>query len=192
MPYDRLIEALLEEGQTKRDAILQRAQVEAEGLLSDAKRESEALAHEVDLVLRRDLTARRTALLAHAALTGRRILLQAKQDILDAVWRHAGEKALSLADDARTQVLRALLAEAVAASPSRSPRAVIDDRERPFFEDILKEYGIPVDVRRHDALLLGVQLEGNGEVLTNAFATRLAKAKSALTIELNRLLFKEG
>lgn len=192
MPYDRLIEALLEEGRAKRDAILHQAQVEAERLLSDAKRECDALASEVDLIIRRDLSARRAALLARAALAGRQIVLQAKREILDAVWRHAGEKALSLAGDARTRVLRALLAEVLAASPSQSPRVLVDNRERPFLEESLKQRGLAVEERHQDALLLGIALEANGEVLTNSFAARLAKAKPALTIELNRLLFGEG
>ncbi|MGE3151298.1 MAG: V-type ATP synthase subunit E [Nitrospiraceae bacterium] len=192
MSYDRLIEALLEEGRNKRDAILHQAQVEAEELLSDARRESEALAREVELTIRRDLSARRAALVARAALSGRRIVLQAKQEILDAVWRHAGEKVRSLAGHARTEVLNALLAEVLAASPSPSPRVFIDDRERPFLEESLKQRGIEVEAQHQDALLLGIKVEGNGEVLTNSFATRLAKAKPALTIELNRLLFGEG
>lgn len=192
MSYDRLIEALLEEGRNKRDAILHQAQVEAEELLSDARRDSEALAHEVELTIRRDLSARRTALVARAALSGRRIVLQAKQEILDAVWRHAAEKVRSLAGHARTEVLNALLAEVLAASPSPSPRVFIDDRERPFLEESLKQRGIEVEAQHQDALLLGIKVEGNGEVLTNSFATRLAKAKPALTIELNRLLFEEG
>ena len=190
MPYDRLIEALLEEGRTKRDAILHHAEMESERLLSDARRECDALAAEVDLILGRDLSARRTALLARAALTGRHIVLQAKREILDGVWRRAGQKALSLAGGARTHVLTALLAEVLAASSSQSPRVLIDDRERPFLEDSLKQRGLAVEERHQDDLLLGVRLEANGEVFTNCYATRLAKAKPELTIELNRLLFK--
>lgn len=191
MPYDRLIEALLEEGRIKCNAILHQAQAEAERLLSDAKRDSEALAHEVELAIRRDLSARRTARLARAALTGRQIVLQAKQEILDAVWQRAAQKALSLAGNARTHVLRALLAEALAASPSPSPRVLIDSRERPFLEESLKQRGLAAEEWRQDALRLGIKIEANGELLTNSFATRLAKVQPTLTIALNRLLFTE-
>ncbi len=190
MSYDTLIDALLEEGRAKREAILHQAQAEAERLLNEAKRESEALDHEVDLILRRDLSARRTARLGRAALSGRHIALQAKREILDAVWRHAGQKAMALTGEARAQVLRALLVEALSASSSPSPRVSIDGRERSYLNAILKERGLAVEEQHQDDLLLGVRLEANGEVLTNCYATRLAKAQPELTIELNRLLFK--
>lgn len=190
MSYDALIDALLEEGRAKREAVLHQAQAEAERLLNEAKRECEALDHEVDLILHRDLSARRAARLCRARLSGRRIVLQAKREILDAVWRHAGQKAAALAGDARAQVLRALLVEALSASSFSSPRVVVDGRERLYLDAILKERGLAVEEQHQDDLLLGVRLEANGEVLTNCYATRLAKAKPALTIELNRLLFK--
>ncbi|WP_447976660.1 V-type ATP synthase subunit E [Candidatus Nitrospira bockiana] len=192
MSYDTLIDALLEEGRAKCGAILRQAQTEGERLLNEAKRESEALDHEVNRIIRRDLSARRTARLGRAALSGRHIVLQAKREVLDAVWQHAGQKAMALTGKARTQVLRALLVEALSASSSPLPRVFIDSREWPYLKDILKERGLAVEEQHQDDLLLGVRLEANGQVLTNCYASRLAKAKPELMIELNRLLFREG
>ncbi|HRC44418.1 MAG TPA: V-type ATP synthase subunit E [Nitrospira sp.] len=191
MAYDTLIDTLLEEGRAMQEAILHQARTEAERLLNEAKQESEALDHEVDRIIHRDLAVRRTARLARAALSGRHIVLQTKQEILDAVWRHAGRKALALAGEVRAQVLRALLLEALSASSSPSPRVSIDGRERPYLDGTLKERGLAVTEYHQADLLLGVCVEANDEILTNCYATRLAKAKPELTIELNRLLFAD-
>lgn len=191
MPYETLIDALLEEGRAKSEAILRKAQAEAQRLLNEVKQKSEALDHEVDSLIHRDLAAQRTAILSRAALSGRHVLQQAKQEVLDTVWSQVITKAMSLTGQARTKVLSALLNEVLAAFPSQSPRAVIERRERPYLEKLLNQRHIPFEEQHQDDLLLGVRLEVNGEVLTNSVATRLAKAKPELMIELNRLLFAE-
>ncbi|GMV50811.1 MAG: hypothetical protein AMXMBFR67_23540 [Nitrospira sp.] len=192
MPYETLIDALLEEGRAKSEAILRKAQAEAERLLNDVKRKSEALDHEVDSLLHRDLSAQRTAILSRAALSGRHVLQQVKQEVLDEVWRHASQKAMTLTGNVRTNVLTALLDEVLFAFSSPTPCVLIESRERPYVEDILKERRIHFKEQHQDDLLLGIKLEADGQVLTNSFATRLVKAKPELMIELNRLLFADG
>lgn len=189
MSYNALIEALREEGRTKSETILRNARGEAARLIEEVERESDSLSRRTDAQIHDDITARRTAILSRAALSGRHILLRAKQEILDAVWRHAGRKAMTLAGDARRKVLGALLDEALAASPSPSPCVLIDGRERPYLEEVLIARGISFEEHHQDDLLLGIQCEANGEVITNSFTARLVKAKPELMIELNRLLF---
>lgn len=191
MPYETLIDALLEEGRTKSEAIVRQAEAEAERLVHHAQQQCETLHREADVAVRRQLSSQRTAVLSRARLSSRHVLLQAKREILDAVWRHAGQEAMALTGQARTRVLTALLDELLSATSSQSPRLLIDGRERPYLEDILKERKISFEESREDDLRLGMRLEANGEVLTNCFAARLAKAKPELTIELNRLLFTE-
>lgn len=191
MPYETLIDALLEEGRTKSEAIVRQAEAEAERLVHHAQQQCETLHREADVAVRRQLSSLRTAVLSRARLSSRHVLLQAKREILDAVWRHAGQEAMALTGQARTRVLTALLDELLSATSSQSPRLLIDGRERPYLEDILKERKISFEESREDDLRLGMRLEANGEVLTNCFAARLAKAKPELTIELNRLLFIE-
>ncbi|MDF0642493.1 MAG: V-type ATP synthase subunit E [Nitrospira sp.] len=191
MPYATLIDALLEEGRTKSEAIVRQAQVEAERLLNDAQQQCETLDREADAAIRRSLSTQRAVILSSAALSARHVMLRAKREILDAVWRHVSQKATTLTGHARTAVLSALLDEILTASSSQSPRVLIDGRERPYLEEILTERSITFEEQHQDDLLLGIRLEGNGEVLTNCLAARLAKAKPELTIELNRLLFIE-
>lgn len=191
MPYETLIDALLEEGRTKSEAIVRQAEAGAERLVHHAQQQCETLHREADVAVRRQLSSQRTAVLSRARLSARHVLLQAKREILDAVWRHAGQEAMALTGQARTRVLTALLDELLSATSSQSPRLLIDGRERPYLEDILKERKISFEESRENDLRLGMRLEANGEVLTNCFAVRLAKAKPELTIELNRLLFTE-
>ncbi len=190
MPYETLIDALLEEGRTKGEAIVRTAQAEAERLINDAQQQCEVLDREAEAAFCRNLSTQRTTILSRAGLSARHVLLQTKREILDAVWYQAGQKAMSLTGHARTAVLKALLDEILSATSSQTPRVFIDSRERPYLEDILKERGISFEEQQGD-LRLGMRLEADGQILTNCLAARLAKAKSELTIELNRLLFTE-
>lgn len=191
MAYDALIETLREEGKTKSATILRNARTEAERLLADAKQQCEALDREVDSVIHGELSTQRVTVLTRAALSRRRLMLQAKQEVVEAVWRHARQTALALTGQARTTILVGLLDEALGASSCASPRLVLDGRERPYLERILQERNLSVEPQQRDDLLLGLTLEGNGEMITNSFAARLAKAMPDLLIELNRLLFAE-
>lgn len=191
MPYETLIDALLEEGRTKSEAIVCKAKTEAERLVHEAQQQCQILDRETDATIRRTRSTQRTAILSSARPSVRHVLLQAKREILDTVWRDAGQKAMTLTGNARTAILNLLLNEILSVTSSQSPRVLIDSRERPYLEDFLKERRIHFEEQQQDDLRLGIRLEADGEVLTNSFAGRLAKAKPELTIELNRLLFTE-
>lgn len=192
MPYETLIETLLEEGRSKSEAVVRNAQAEADRLLVEAKQTLETMDRELEARITRDIAALRTAILSRASLSARRVLLQARHEVLEALWREAKKRALTLTGDARKQTVRALLEELLAAVPAKPVQAVIDGRERSCLEALLAPTGIPFEEQRRDDLLLGISLRVNGQVLTSSFTTRLAKAKPELILELNRLLFKEG
>lgn len=189
MPYETLITALLEEGDAKQQAVLRKAQAQADRLIEEANAAAKALEREADLQTRQEVARQRRSILGRAALSEREILSQAKHEVLKAVWQRATEKALALTGAARAKVLRALLDELLAAAAPEPFKVVIDSRERVHLEDLLKEKGILFDEQHRDDLLLGLELETSGERLTNSLTARLAKAKPALVLELNRMLF---
>lgn len=190
MAYETLIAALLQEGDAKCKAVLREAQADADRLITEAGAAAASLERETDSQVRQEAAKRRTAILSRAKLSGRQMLLQAKHAVLDAVWRRAIEKALGLVGAERAGALRALLDELLAMAPPGPRKAVIESRERVHLEHLLEERGIPFEQRGRDDLLLGLELECNGEVLRSSLAARLAKAKPELGIELNRLLFQ--
>jgi vacuolar-type H+-ATPase subunit E/Vma4 len=189
MPYETLIAALLQEGDAKCKAILRKAQAEADHLIAEANMAAAALEREADAQVRREAAKQRIAVLGRATLAGRRILLETKHEVLEAVWRRVSERASALTGSERAGVLRALLDELLAVVPQGPLKAVIEGRERSHLEGLLVERKIPFERRRREDLLLGIALEAGGELLRNSLASRLAKAKPDLVIELNRLLF---
>jgi vacuolar-type H+-ATPase subunit E/Vma4 len=189
MAYETLIAALLQEGDAKRKAVLGHARSEADRLIAEANAAAEALDREADAAARREVTSRRTAILGQAALAARQTFLTAKHEVLEAVWRQVTEEALALTGTERAGVLRALLDELLAAAPPGPFKAVIDSRERAHLEGLLEARRIPFEQQHRDDLLLGVELEAEGEVLRSSLIARMAKAKPDLVIELNRLLF---
>lgn len=191
MPYETLIAALLEEGDAKRKAIVRKARAEADRLIGEAASAAETLEREADFHVQQQEARRRVEILNRAALSQRQILLQAKQEVLEAVWRRGTEMALALTGTARARVLRALLDDLLKSVPPGPLKVVIDGRDRASLAPYLEERGFPFEEQHRDDLLLGVELEGSGEFLRSSFASRLAKVKPELTIELNRILFHD-
>lgn len=191
MSYGTLIGALLQEGEARCQAILRRAQEEAGRMLDSAAASAAMVDREADAQVQQDIAQQRLAVLSRAALLARQILMQAKHEVLDAVWRRARERALALDGPERTAVLRALLLELLAVAPPGPLKAVLEERERSLLGPSLHERGIPYEVRRDDDLLLGVEVEADGAVLRSSLAGRMLKAKPELLAELNRLLFRE-
>ena len=189
MPYEALIAALLEEGAGKSKAILREAQAEADRLIDDAKVAAEASDGEADVQVRQEVVRHRIIVLSRAALSARQLLLEAKHDVLNAVWQRATEKALAFTGAARAEVLGAIMDELLDVAPAGPLRAVIDEREHVHLGRLLKVKQIPFEQQRREDLLLGMELVAGGESLKSSLATRLAKAQPALVVELNQLLF---
>lgn len=190
MPYESLITTLLEEGATRRRAIVDKARAEAERILADAAATADALAREVESQINQEVAQRRAVILDRASLSVRHILLQAKHEVLDAVWRRAAEVATSLPKTVRTQLMQAILEELLAHAPAGPLTARIDEREAEYIEPILRERGVAVERRHCDDLLLGAEVEASGERLRSSLVSRLAKARPELLVELNRMLFR--
>lgn len=191
MAYETLIAALLQEGEAKAKAILSKARADANRLVAEAETAAEASDREAALQAGEEIARQRTAILGWASIAARRKLLEAKREVLEAVWRRVTEKTMALQAHERAKIMEALLDEVLAKAPPGPVQAVIDGRERAHLEDRLAARNIPFQVQNRDDLLLGLELEADGEVLRNSLAGRLAKAKPELAIELGRLLFAE-
>lgn len=191
MSYEALIAALLEEGEAKRNEVLNKARLEAERIIAEAAAAAETLERETDRRTRHELDGRRAAALSQASLARRQILLQAKHDVLEAVWRRVTEMAMALTGHKRARVARALLEELLAVAPPGPFTVIIDRRERASLAPCLEERRLPFEERERDDLVLGAELVGSGEILRTSLATRVAKARPRLLVELNRLLFSE-
>lgn len=191
MPYQALITALLEEGEAKATALITKARMEADRLMVNTKSSMANLDHETRLQVQNEVARQRTLIVCRASLTSRHILLQAKHEVLDAVWEQATKHALSLTGKTREQVLHMLLDELLASASPGSLTVRIDSREELYLKNLLSEKGISYETQHRDDLLLGMELAEPGVCLTNSFATRLNKTKPELTMELNRVLFHE-
>jgi len=191
MPYQALIAALLEEGEAKVTAILLEARTAADRLITDNQSCIEALDDETNRHIDREVATQRNKILRQANLASRHFLLQAKHDVLDAVWEQATKHALTLTGETRGQVLRMLLDELLASASPSTLTARIDSREERYLKNLLSEKEISYETQHKDDLLLGMELEESGICLTNSLATRLNKAKPELTMELYHLLFHE-
>ncbi|WP_447974706.1 V-type ATP synthase subunit E family protein [Nitrospira sp. Kam-Ns4a] len=191
MAYEHLIAALLEEGDAKCKGILRKARAEAERLIAEAAAAAATLEREADQSTQSELARQRAEALSRASLSRRHLLLQAKHEVLDAVWRRVTETAAALTGPDRARVLRGLLDELLAAAPPGPLTVIIDPRERASLAPYLRARNLTMEERSQDDLLLGAAVVADGEILRTSLATRLAKARPQLLLELNRLLFSE-
>lgn len=191
MAYETLIAALLEEGEAKCKGILRKARAEGERLIAEAAAAAKTVEREADQGVRHDLAGQRVEALSRAALSRRQMLLQAKHEVLDAVWRRVTEIALALPGPERARIARGLLDELLRAAPPGPLTVIIDPRERASLAPSLEAQNLAFEEQQRDDLVLGAEVVGGGEILRTSVATRLTKAKPELLIELNRLLFRE-
>lgn len=188
MPYEGLIKALREEGRAKAEAILAKAKTEADQIITEAQTAVEVMERELDTEVTKQGEHQKITMRNEARLKSRQIALQAKHQILDRILEEARRKALQLDGNVREQILTSLLEEVIAAAPQGIPKAVIDTRERSYLEPLLRKHGLEFSVERREDLLLGIELEVNGEWVRSSLDTRLQKAKPELLVELNRLV----
>ncbi len=189
MPYEGLIKALREEGHAKAEAILTKAKTEADQIITEARAAVEVMERELETEVTKQGEYQRITMRNEARLKFRQIALQAKHRILHRILERARRKALQLNGNVRAQILTSLLEEVVAAAPQGTPKAVIDTRERFYLEPLLRERGLEFSMQQREDLLLGVELEANGEWVRSSLDTRLQKIRPDLLIELNRLMF---
>ena len=189
MPYEGLIKALREEGHAKAEAILTKAKTEADRIITEAHAAVEVMERELETEVTKQGEYQRITMRNEARLKSRQITLQAKHQILDRIFEEARRKALQLDGNVRAQILTSLLEEVIAAAPQGTPKAVIDTRERSYLEPLLRERGLEFLVERRDDLLLGVELEVNGQWVRSSLYTRLQKIRPDLLVELNQFMF---
>ena len=189
MPYEGLIKALREEGHAKAEAILAKAKTEADHMITEAHAAAEVMERELEIEVTKQGEDQRITMRNEARLKSRQITLQAKHRVLDRILEGARRKALQLDGNVRTLILTSLLNEVIAAAPQGLPKAVIATRERSYLEPLLRAHGLEFSVEQRDDLLLGVDVEVNGEWIRSSLDTRLQKTKPGLLVELNRLMF---
>jgi vacuolar-type H+-ATPase subunit E/Vma4 len=187
--YEKLIAALLEEGEARCREILRKARTTADQVLADAARAADTLERQAEQSVRADLARQRAAALTRASLERRRLLLQAKHRVLDAVWARVTELAAALTGPLRTRIVTAFIEELLRAAPPGPLTVIIDPRERAGLTLPVDGRSLTVEEQRRDDLLLGAELVGSGAILRTSLSARLAKAKPALLPELNRMLF---
>ena len=87
MPYDVLIEYIIEEGETRGEQILSEAREKADALLSDFEKRIEDLRQKAASGLEKELTGYRMQVLNRARLKGNAFMAVVKGEIMDEVYR---------------------------------------------------------------------------------------------------------
>ena len=112
MPYDVLIEYIIEEGETRGEQILSEAREKADALLSDFEKRIEDLRQQAASGLEKELSGYRMQALNRARLKGKAIIAIAKGEIVDKVYREVDSSLQAMIEGpSYPAILERLLAE---------------------------------------------------------------------------------
>jgi V/A-type H+-transporting ATPase subunit E len=195
----KIIEKIKEDARREAESILEDARREAESILEDARRRAEQRRRDIIARGEKEADLLRQRIVANAKLNARKSALDAKEELISAVFEEAHKQ---LAQTASTEnyrdILRELIKEGVA--------SVGEDVEvlcRPEDEELLKG-GILKDLSRElgvDITLSGEKIDSIGGVVVraksgrvevnNTFETRLQRMKEALRSRIAKVLFTE-
>ncbi|MHB8481955.1 MAG: V-type ATP synthase subunit E [Nitrospiria bacterium] len=199
MGYQVLIETLLKEGKRKSQEIVEKGRLESEAILLEAREKARLFEQERLKEVQKDLLARKTRFLNEAYLEGRRILLEARHEILNGVFEMAVKRLETWlkdsAGDERLRIFWKRRVEEALQDPQRIPlKAFLPGDGFKELEVIFKEKGIPCEKMKDPDLWCGFKLaldEGKVEVI-NSYFSRMGKIRTDLIIDLQSLLFKKN
>ncbi len=192
MGYAELIKAVEEEGRRERERILREAKKRAEQILEKARKEALKTRDTLIEKARRELKERENEAVNRARAEARKILLSAKLEILDEVFREAIERIRALPEDQYRAVIRGLFGELErdwqASGMKEEPVVYVSAEDTRFLRDV-KYRVVPAE-----GLVAGVVFESRDKRYRaeNSLSGRLERLRPELLVSLKHILFKEN
>ncbi len=197
--YQVLIETLLKEGKRKSEEIVEKGRLESEALFLKAKEKAAHFEQEKQREVQKEILLTRAKILNEAHLESRRIILEAKHEILKRVFERAEECLQTwLNETAGEERLRIFwkkrVEEALQDTRSASLKAFLPEDGSKGLEPVFKEKGIPYEKVKDPDLRYGFKLvlEEGKVTVVNSYPSRVEKIRTELIIDLQSLLFKKN
>lgn len=199
MGYQILIETLLKEGKRKSEEMVEKGRLESEAIFQEAKENVDQFENEKRREFQKKILFTRTRILNEAHLEGRRIILEAKHEILKRVFERAEERLQAwLNETAGEERLRIFwkkrVEEVLQNTRSASFKAFLPEDGLKGLEPVLTEKGIFYEKVKDPDLRYGFKLvlEEEKVMVVNSYPSRIEKIRTELIIDLQSLLFKKN
>jgi V/A-type H+-transporting ATPase subunit E len=200
MALDDILRKIKADAQAEADAILSAAHAERERVLQEAGRRAQAAAQRIEATGRTRADEAKRKDLATANVEVRRIVLEAKRQVLNEVFERALDRLGDLPDGEYRELLAGLAAQGAL---SGSEQIVVSQRDRERLGDgfpamvnqLLQARGLPGNLsysQRTRALRGGLVLSAGDIEMNMSFERTLASLRESLEPEVATTLFSEG
>lgn len=195
----KIIERIKEDADKEAEAILVEARKEAEAILEEARRKAEQRKRDIIAKGEKEAELLRQRIVANAKLKARKSGLDAKEELISAVFKEA-EKELSRVASTREykNILSGLIKEGVT---SVGEDAEVIGREEDegllqagILRDLGKELGINITLSPEKIDSIGgviVRSKSGRVEVNNTFETRMQRMQDALRSRIAKILFAE-
>ncbi len=195
----KIIERIKEDADKEAAAILEEAKKEAAAILEEAKRKAEQ--RRSDIIARGEKEAEllRQRIVANAKLKARKSGLDAKEELISAVFKEAEKELGKVAStDKYMDILRELIREGVASVGEDAEVVGRKEDEKllkgGLLEDLSKELGVKITLSPEKIESIGgvIVRSKSGKVeVNNTFETRMQRMQDTLRSEIAKILFAE-
>ena len=195
----KIIERIKEDADKEAAAILEEAKKEAAAILEEAKRKAEQ--RRSDIIVRGEKEAEllRQRIVANAKLKARKSGLDAKEELISAVFKEAEKELGKVAStDKYMDILRELIREGVASVGEDAEVVGRKEDEKllkgGLLEDLSKELGVKITLSPEKIESIGgvIVRSKSGKVeVNNTFETRMQRMQDTLRSEIAKILFAE-
>ncbi len=198
MNAEQVVEKILSEAKSEAEKIISEARDNAEQVRKQARAELEQYREETRRLAEQAGEDKRTRMLANTRMENRKLLLGAKVEMLDEVFRQAGERIKNLPDEEYKELMGGLLQKAVQTGDEEVLIGRNETRiDQSFIKKVNRELlnGYKGNIRLSDekADIEGGFILKRGKIRINAgIAVLVNTARSALEMEITKLLFSDN
>ncbi len=188
-----LLRLLEQEAQSERDKALGEARARAEQIVASARQEAEAIRAEHRRRAEGERTQIRTQAASAASLRAAALLLQAKDEAIQAVFARATDELKRVSEDParRRKLLRHLIEEAAEGLPANRAILEVAPGDAAPAKAVCRELGLAVEVRETPEASGGIRLTTEDRRITieNTVASRLSRTRSSLVSRVAETLW---
>lgn len=196
---EKIIERIREDAAREVEVIIGEAKREAEDIIKEAEDKAEEQKREIISKGEKEAELLKQRIVANAKLKARKSGLDAKEELIKAVFEEAEKELAKIASsDNYKDILRGLIAEGVS-SVGEDAEVMVKEEDKKLLEDgilkdLEKEFKVKITLSPENINTIGgvIVRSKNGRVeVNNTFETRMIRMQDALRSKIAKILFTE-
>lgn len=195
----KIKEKILDEAQREKDSILEKAQAKARTISDKYEKKAEELRQNIIDKTKKNAEEKKRRILSMAQLENRKAHLQAKQEIIDDVFKKATDKLMKMPDKDYQNLIANMLTKS---ATTGHEEVIISEKDEKLFtqefltevNQVLKEQGKAADLKiakQKRQMIGGFILKSANMEINNTFDSLINMEREELETEIAKILFEE-